>query len=263
MTEQIFTINTTAKLLDIDTDSSGNYIAITDRYEVITPLFRIQLSGDHRFIMIRQLNSALFLVVSLETKQTNNIRIYNDEGILRQSFFAGNSIEDVLVFEDKIVCTYFDEGVFGDEGPNTEGLAVFDFQGQMLYGFNSNANWLISDCYCACKMSANTVLFYPYADFPMIALHLDTFTWDRYETPADFQGAHVMTYNAGQVILHSTYKNKVNFFLWDMEGNKVKKFGAFSGRLKSLEHGKFMSFGNNGFSIIDPLAVAGPEQPVT
>lgn len=233
MTEQIFTINTTAKLLDIDTDSSGNYIAITDRYEVITPLFRIQLPGDHRFIMIRQ------------------------------SFFAGNSIEDVLVFEDKIVCTYFDEGVFGDEGPNTEGLAVFDFQGQMLYGFNSNANWLISDCYCACKMSANTVLFYPYADFPMIALHLDTFTWDRYETPADFQGAHVMTYNAGQVILHSTYKNKVNFFLWDMEGNKVKKFGAFSGRLKSLEHGKFMSFGNNGFSIIDPLAVAGLEPPVT
>ncbi|HEY8959701.1 hypothetical protein [Chitinophaga sp.] len=257
MTEQVFTIDTDAKLLDIDTDNNGNYIAITDRHEVITPLFRVQLPMDHRFIMIRQLNSSLFLVVSLETKRTINIRIYNNEGILRQSFFAGNSIEDVLVFEDKIVCTYFDEGVFGDEGPNTEGLAVFNFQGQMLYGFNSNANWLIADCYCACKMNANTVLFYPYADFPMIALNLNTFTWERHETPIEFQGAHVMSYNAGQVILHSTYKNKENFFLWDMKGNDVKKAGAFSGRLKGLENGKFMSFGNNGFSIIDPLNIPG------
>lgn len=257
MTEQIFTIDTTAKILDIDTNSSGNYIAITDRYEVITPLFRTQLPEGHRFIMVRQLGNALFLVLSLGIKQTSNAWIYNSEGMLLQSFFAGDSIEDILVFEDKIVCTYFDEGVFGDEGPNTEGLAVFNFQGQMLYGFNSNANWLIADCYCACKMNANTVLFYPYADFPMIALNLDTFTWERHETPLEFQGAHVMSYNNGQVILHSTYKNKENFFLWDMKGNDVKKAGAFSGRLKGLENGKFMSFGNNGFSIIDPLNIPG------
>lgn len=257
MTEQIFVIDTAAKILDIDTDSFGNYIALTDKYEVITPSFRTQLPGGQRYCMVRQLNGALFLVLSLGIKQTNNIWIYNNEGILLQSFFAGEGIEDILVFEDKIVCTYFDEGVFGNDGPNTEGLAVFNFQGQMLYGFNSNANWLIADCYCACKMNANTVLFYPYTDFPMIALNLDSFTSKRYETPVDFRGAHVMTCNDGQVILHSTYKNKENFFLWDMRGNDVKKFGAFSGRLKGLGNGKFMCFNNNGFSIIDPLNITG------
>lgn len=255
MIEQIFTIDTAAKILDIDTDSFGNYIAITDKYEVITPLFRTQLPGDQRFIMIRQLGDTVFLVVSLGVERTNNAWIYNSEGTLLQSFFAGDGIEDILVFENKIVCTYFDEGVFGNEGPNTEGLAVFNFQGQMLYGFNSNANWLIADCYCACKMSSNTVLFYPYADFPMIALNLDSFTTERYETPVDFRGAHVMTYSRGHVILHGTYRNKENFFLWDMTGNKAKKFGAFSGRLKGLENGKFMCFLDNGFGIIDPVSI--------
>lgn len=253
MTEQLFTIDTDAKLRDVDTDSFGNYIAITDKNEVITTSFRTRLPENILLFRVRQLSDNLFLVLSIPAKGEHNAQIYDYEGKFQLSFFAGDGIEDVLVFKDKIVFTYFDEGVFGNEGPNLEGLTVFNFHGEMLYGFNSNAIWLIADCYCACKLNQNTVLFYPYTDFQMIALNLDTFTWEQHETPTDFRGAHSMVYNAGQVILHGTYKNKENFFLWNIAGKEVTKFGTFKGGLKGLEEGKFMTLKSNGFSIISPL----------
>ncbi|MEI3800688.1 MULTISPECIES: hypothetical protein [unclassified Chitinophaga] len=253
MTEQLFIIDTDTKLRDVDTDSYGNYIAITEKNEIIAPFFRTQLPENHLLFSVRLLTDNLFLVLSIPAKGEHNALIYDCEGKLQLSFFAGTGIEEVLVFKDKIVFTYFDEGVFGDDGPNLEGLAVFNFRGEILYGFNSNANWLIADCYCACKLDQNTVLFYPYTDFQMIALNLKTFAWKQYETPADFRGAHSMVYNRGQVILHGTYKNKTNFFLWNIAGKEVTKFGTFDGRLKGLEEGKFMTLKSNGFSIINPL----------
>lgn len=253
MTEQLFIIDTDTKLRDVDTDRYGNYIAITEKNEIIAPFFRTQLPENHLLFSVRLLTDNLFLVLSIPAKGEHNALIYDCEGKLQLSFFAGTGIEEVLVFKDKIVFTYFDEGVFGDDGPNLEGLAVFNFRGEMLYGFNSNANWLIADCYCACKQDQNTVLFYPYTDFQMIALNLKTFAWKQYETPADFRGAHSMVYNRGQVILHGTYKNKTNFFLWNIAGKEVTKFGTFDGRLKGLEEGKFMTLKSNGFSIINPL----------
>jgi hypothetical protein len=253
MTEQLFTIDTDAKLRDVDTDSYGNYIAITERNEIITPTFRTRLPENILFFKVRQLSDNLFLVLSIPAKGEHNALIYDCWGKLQLSFFAGYGIEDVLVFKDKIVFTYFDEGVFGNDGPNLEGLTVFNFRGEMLYGFNSNANWLIADCYSACKLDQNTVLFYPYTDFQMIALNIDTFKWKQYETPVDFKGAHSMVYNAGQVILHGTYKNREHFFLWNIAGKEVTKFGTFNGGLKGLEEGKFMTLKSNGFSIINPL----------
>jgi hypothetical protein len=256
MTEQIFTIDTGTKLLHIDADESGNYIAINEDYEIITNTFRTRISHEIKVPNVKLLSDTLFLVMSYSVEKQTNAFIYNREGQLLSSFYAGYGILDILVFNHCIVFTYCDEGVFADSGPNLEGLTVFNFQGEMLYGFNSHANWLIADCYCACKMDEARVLFYPYTDFQMIALDVTTFRWEQYDTPRDFLGASSMTYKDGQVILHSTYKNKKDFFLWDMQQQQVTIPSAFNGYLKGLSHGKFIHPLPTGFNIIDPLEEA-------
>jgi hypothetical protein len=254
MIQQTFLIDIgKANLLDIDTDEFGNYLAITDENEIITDTFRIKIPMELRFPKVRKITNDLFLVISSQREKTDNAWILNTAGEIQLSFFAGICIQDILVFSDKIVFTYFDEGVYGTDGPNNEGLAVFSLQGEMLYGFNSTRTVFIADCYCACKSDKNTVLFYAYGEFQMIALDLDTFKWHQYETPMDFAGASSMVYKNGQVILHGTYNNKENFFLWNIPQHTVTTFGSFTGQIKGLENGKFISFKYNGFEIIDPI----------
>lgn len=252
MSEQLFTIDTNDKLLDIDADEYGNYIAITERNEIITRTYRFTLLADCRFSCVRRLLGDLLLVVSARTRKENNVFIYNGKGQLQLSFFAGDGIQDVVIVKDKIVFTYFDEGVSGAEGPNNEGLAVFNYQGELLYGFNSATDGLITDCYSICKLDEKRVLFYPYTKFQVIELDLDTFNWKEYETPELFLGAHSMVYYEGSLILHGTYYYRENFFLWDMK-QAIKAFGNFTGWLRGLTNGKFIAARPDGFSIVSPL----------
>lgn len=254
MTEQVIIIDTADKVTDADIDNAGNYIAITNKNEIITATYRHLLSPAAQYpFLVRWLPEGHFLVVDAMGKQENNTWVYNQQGELQWSFFAGDGIEDVLVFTDRLVFTYFDEGVSGDPGPNQEGLTVFSYQGRLLHGFNSAAKGLIADCYCACKLNDNTVLFYPYTGFQMIALHPDTFIWQQYETPGDFTGARSMTCHNGQAILHHTYSDKENFYYWDISENKVTRQGAFRGTLRGRANGIFLSVENNVLKIIRPL----------
>ena len=253
MREQLFIIDTADTLMDIDTNVHGDYIALTSKNEIITPAFTTRLAAGIKFPMVRQLSETLFLLASCRSDNTDNAFIYDRNGQLQQSFFAGDGIQDILVVNDKIVFTYFDEGVFGIEGPNNEGLVVFDFQGNRLFGFNSVANWAIADCYCACLFDQHSVLFYPYTEFELTELRLDTFQWKTHHIPADLNGACAISARGSEVILHGPYKHKDGLFLWNINGNKLSHQGSFGNRLKGLTDGKFMSYKKNGFGILDPF----------
>lgn len=128
MTEQFFEINAgETEIKSIDSDLFGNYIAITKKNEIITPFIRFATHNKIRFPVIRHLGDDLFLVADRRCKATDNAFIYNYNGQLMKSFFAGDGIEDILIMPGKIIVTYFDEGVYGAKGPNNEGVAVFNF----------------------------------------------------------------------------------------------------------------------------------------
>ena len=165
-----------------------------------------------------------------------------------------------MVLQDKIIFTYFDEGVFGDEGPNSEGLTVFNFEGRQLFGFNSasmaligDSDALIDDCYAICKLDEHRILFYVYSNFSLIELNIETFEWKLHPTSAEYLGANSMACRDGQVVFHGTYKDKQSFFLWDILQEKVTKFGNYSAILRGLENGKFLSVNKSGFTIINPF----------
>ena len=254
MTEQTTHIDVgQSKILNLDADDQGNFIAFTDNKTVLTKNHNLKIEIDLHFPIIRRLDNDTFFIADSRTEKDNNGYIFKFSGQLVKSFLAGDGIEDIVVQQDKIVITYFDEGVLGDDGPNNDGLAVFNFSGEQIFGFNSSKIWgNILDCYCICKHGTNRILFYAYTDLKVFELNLDTFKVESFETPNDFSGTSAITSTADKIIFHSSYDDKRSFFSWDRNKKEVKRFGDYSPGLKGIKNGKFLIYGDSGYTIIDP-----------
>ncbi|MFT3993962.1 MAG: hypothetical protein QM660_06615 [Dysgonomonas sp.] len=255
MSEQLFEIALDdGELVDIDIDQWGNYVGITDRQQVLTLSSSFYIYNKIKFALVRYLTDILLLVVSRRTVKGDNAFIYNLEGELLKTFFAGDGVEDVIVVADKIIFSYFDEGVFGNPGPNNEGIAIFDFNGQFLYGFNSANQDMIVDCYAMCKYDNDKILFYIYPDFPLVELNINTFKAIIYKTSDKFVGAHAMSAYQGQALFYGGYNKNQKFYLWNIWQQQAILIGEYSGgRIRGIGDGKFISVEKNGFKIINPL----------
>lgn len=254
MTEYITHIEVgQSKILNLDADDQGNYIAFTDANTVITNDYTLKINIELRFPIIRRLNDETFLIADGRTKNNVNGYIYNFSGQVVKSFLAGDAIEDIVVQHEKIVITYFDEGVYSGRDPSRDALAVFNFEGQQEFGFNSSVgDMIISDCYCICKHGTNRALFYAYTDFNVFELNLDSFNVQSFETPEDFRGASAITSIKNKLIFYSSYDDKTSFFLWDRHEKEVVKFGNYSRNLTGIKNGKFLTFDDNRYTIIEP-----------
>ena len=243
-----------SKILDLDSNEQGRFIAFTNSRTVITNDTSLTIEKEFRFPIIRRLDSTTFLIADTRTDKLPNGNIYNFNGQLIKSFLIGDGIQDIIVHDKRIVATYFDEGVFGDDGPNNDGLAIFDLLGHQLFGFNSSIRTIgIEDCYCICKHKPNTVLFYAYSDFKVYELNVDNFEFTSFDTPDDFSGASAISSTNDNIIFHSSYHEKTSFFSWDKDKNEVVKFSNYSPLLKGIGNGKFLAFGDSGFTIINSV----------
>ncbi len=254
MTEQTTNIEVgQSKILNLDADHLGNYIVFTNSKTIITNDHNLEIETDFLFPIIRRLNNETFLIADGRTENNNNGYIFNFSGQLIKSFLSGDGIEDIVVQRDRIIITYFDEGVYGSDGPNRDGLAVFNFEGLQIFGVNSSAgDTTIDDCYCICEHGINRVLFYAYSDLKVSELNLDTLKIESFDTPTDFSGFSAISSTPNKIIFHSSYKNERSFFSWDRNKKEVINFGDYSPRLKGIKNGKFLSFGESGYTIINP-----------
>jgi hypothetical protein len=240
-------------LVDIDVLADDSYIAITDKGRIVFPFDKIEISHSFKFPIIRQLNDNSFLVADSRTNEkTDNCFIYDLKGNVLRQFYAGDGIQDIEVLRDKIIITYFDEGVYGKHGPNNEGLVLFDFDGKILSKYNEkHGDQIISDCYCICKHGANRVIFLPYTDFPLIELNLDTGDEKKYEIPEHLKGSNGLTSTADSIIFHSPYEDKRGIYKWRAGDKTAERIGEYSEGLRGLKSGRFLSSGQRGFTIID------------
>lgn len=254
MREQTTHINVgESKILDLDADDQGNFIAFTDNKTVITNDHNLKIEIDLLYPIIRRLNKETFFIADSRAEKYNNGYIFNFTGQLVKSFLAGDGIEDIVVHSDKIVITYFDEGVFGSDGPNVDGLAVFDFEGQQEFGINSSGgDIVIVDCYCICKHGPKKVLFYAYTGLKLFELNLDTFKIKSFEIPNDFSETSAISSTGDKIIFHSNYQGKRSFFSWDRNKKEIIKFCDYSPLLKGIENGKFLIYGDSGYTIVNP-----------
>lgn len=239
-------------LVDIDLLTDNSYIAITDKGRVVLPFEKIEISQSFKFPIIRQLNDNSFLVADSRTERTDNCFIYDLKGNVLTHFFAGDGIQDIEVLRDKIIVTYFDEGIYGTDGPNNGGLVLFDFDGKILSKYNEkHGDQIISDCYCICKHGANRVLFLPYTEFPLIELNLDTGDEKKYEIPEQLKGSNGLTSTTNSIIFHSPYEDKRGIYKWRTGDKTAERIGEYKEGLRGLKNGRFISNGQKGFTILD------------
>lgn len=242
-----------SKILNLDVDEFNSFIAFTDENEVIADNLKFTIDKKFQNPFIRKLNDEIFLIADSRLLNDFNGYIYDFTGQLISTFLAGDGIEDIVIQRDKIVVTYFDEGVLGKNGPNNNGVAVFNFQGQVEFGFNESIGSAeIIDCYCICKHGVNRVLFYAYTEFKVYELNLDNYQWQAFEAPNTFLGASAMTSKENNIIFHSSYDDKTSFFSWNRNTNEVTILANYSLELKGIKNGKFLAFDDKGFTIVNP-----------
>jgi hypothetical protein len=239
-------------LVNIDVLADDSYIAITDKGRVVSLFDKIEISHSFEFPIIRQINDNSFLIADSRTREkTGNCFIYDLKGNALRQFFAGDGIQDIEMFRDKIIVTYFDEGVYGADGPSNGGLVLFDFDGKILSKYNEkHGDQIISDCYCICKHGANRVLFLPYIEFPLIELNLDTGDERKFEIPEHLKGSNGLTSTADSIIFHSPYVDERGIYKWRTGDKTAERIGEYSEGLHGLKNGRFISSGQKGFTIV-------------
>ena len=117
MTDRSININVGQdKILDLDADEQGQFIAFTNSKTVITNGTSLTIDKEIRFPIIRRLDLETFLIADSRTDKLPNGHIYDFNGQLIKSFLIGDGIQDIIIHNKRIVATYFDEGVYGEDG---------------------------------------------------------------------------------------------------------------------------------------------------
>lgn len=244
------------QLVDVDADEYGRYIALLDNSVVCTAAWRIRLRFTFEYPLIRELDEERFLIVETRQLTTDNGHIFTTAGQRLLSFNAGDGVEDVLIQASHIVISYFDEGVLGGTKPASDGLAVFDFAGQQVFGFNSSQPHFILDCYCICRQGKDSILAYTYTDFVLWEICLTNYRVSQIATPADVEGATALTTFQKDIIFYSSYAYKTSFLWWDRR-TRVRRLPAPQAPLRGIGNGKFLTYDLAGFSILDAGALLG------
>lgn len=227
----------------------GVYIAHSDGRE-----FRLKQSV--RYPVVRALNRDRVIVLDARKRSnTPGAFLFSADGKLDHAFSAGDGIQDVVVLGDLIAVTYFDEGVFGDFPPSEQGIAFFDFQGQLFAGyqalFGSRAVRIV-DCYSACRVDPQTLAFSAYTGFPLVRVHPRTSTQEVVELPRRLHGASALCVRGDLTFFFSPY-DRIGVILSWQPGAKPKEVARHPGHLRGLEDGRFLAVGEHGFTVLHLL----------
>ena len=246
------------KLLDMDLTPANKWIGVVGREGNQALVFgdrTVNIPRPCRFPIVRALGSEAAVVVDSRVKEpeTENAWIIQASGNVKTRFAVGDGIQDVLVRDNWIVVTYFDEGIFKGIKPGDEGIAVFDIKGNLKFGYRSyfgNQAVGVSDCYCACWGMGSVLFFLPYTDFPLVAIDLNTMTQKVWTIPDELHGSNAVTAIGQTLFFHSPYSHKDEILMWQIGSKPPSFIGKHSGPLRGLVEGRFLSVGENAYTVI-------------
>lgn len=244
------------ELLDVDVLPSGHWAGLfrmDGQLFVRTAddcvLFNPYVQGPE----IRCLAPRKVVIVNPRTRMgRNNGWVLSLADGTRREFFAGDGIADVLASQDKIVITYFDEGVYSGIPPGDEGVAMFTTSGELWAGYRSSlaSNAVdVSDCYAACWRDNSHIAFFPYTEFPLVIWDVQTLEQEMQPTPQELHGSSAIAVSHDRVLFFSPYKT--NAILAWSPGKEPSLVGHHPGPLRGLQGGRFLSCGTHGFTIVE------------
>lgn len=235
---------------DADFLSPGDYLLTSSDGRVHSPHFEI--ATRKKWVLARKINDDFILVLERRAPgSSKNGFIHAPDGTVVKDFLAGDAIEDAVVTESHIVLSYFDEGIYGSQGPNLQGVAVFDLWGQYLFGYHEQfpGSVTIDDCYALCASGPDRVLFFAYSDFPLVELDLESRTQTIRKPPAFLHGAHALSARGGNIFFGGPRKDKQGIH-WLKPDGRLEKLGEFRGQLLGGRNGTFLQVDAKSVSVV-------------
>jgi hypothetical protein len=170
---------------------------------------------------------------------------------------VGDAIANVLANDDLVAFMYFDEGIFGDIPPSSEGLAVFDLHGELQFGYYStfaSVGPSLYECYASALDASGALLVYGFSDAPeefaLLRLDVHTRELDVFATPGEAAGARAVSVAADRVFLHGRYGDPSVMLEGRLGEGDVHAVGRFEGRLRGLPGGRFLASTEKGYQIL-------------
>lgn len=245
------------RIIDLDADEHGNYLALLDNGELWTNHGPLPLDRRLPTAHVRRVGGRRFLVVrdAGYPSQGPNAFLFTAAGEQLADFYVGSHVQDVLVHVGRLVVSHYDQAA-GAPPPTGDGLGVFDFSGRQLFGYNSRSTgggWMMQ-CYAMCPHVADRILFYDWPDFTLLELSLTDFQARQWPAPADFRGSGALTSTRDNVIFWGSYEDNASFYWWNRQ-SKVTRFGhvTITAPIRGLGNGKFLTYDDHSFTIIDAM----------
>lgn len=185
---------------------------------------------------------------------TPNAHIFAVSGELLASFHTGDGVQDVVCFAELLAVTYFDEGVFGPQSPANQGVAIFDGEGQLSWGYSARLGAEaveVADCYCACRQGEDRLLFSPYTSFPLVELNIQSAAQSVLPLPEALQGATALSAHGRHTFFYGPYPSKDRLFRW-APGEEPVDLGRHVGPLRGIGSGRFVATSERGFTLLQP-----------
>lgn len=267
--------NLAKPLADLDITKSGSWVGVTDFADTEQSIFfgdkQILLPEKVRFPIIRSIDDETVLVVdsrmqvlnyefeefepgksrltNVQYLNENNAWLIGSTGKIKAAFCADDAIEDVIVTKDFIVVTQFDEGAIGGDG-----ITIFDLKGNRLFGYHDvfgDESVDIYDCYAACLVEDNQIIFCPYTEFPLVLFDIEAKTQQVWETPQIVHGFSAITKLKDKIYFHHSYKDKFAIYEWQIGTDKAERIGEYQNYfVRGLPDGRFLAKGDAGYTII-------------
>jgi hypothetical protein len=230
------------ELFDADWNEDYGLLAIqknSNTLEIIKnkKILDCNVQIDHP--IIRWVDSHSFLLADARNeKRINNLFILDIEGKIKSSFNCGDAITDIIVSEEGIWISYFDEGIFG-EGISREGLVLFNLEGIPEVKFNSHQKKgpSLLDCDAMCIGNDQSIWVVSQVDakkYILINVNNKGEILKTYEIPAifhQFTGIYVKKNFA--YFFNGYYGNEL--FCFDLDNGEINNIGNLNGWVRGLK----------------------------
>ena len=248
-----------------DIDGNDNWLAVKATkagLRLVSAWNEVPLDLEIEYATVRCLGDKALIVSGRIGRQgqINAWIVDPNNGDLITRFSVGDGVQDVLVLDDYIAVSYFDEGVLGHTLPSREGIAIFDHVGKYLWGYATAIHnpVYILDCYAMCPTARNSLAFFAYTDFHLVDLDVSKQIQTVIQIPPALRGCSAIsrlkntTFFRGPYPQDNDYKKpRETVFAFDIKGGQVCEVDNLpGGYVRGLSNGRMLSVSDRSVVIV-------------
>lgn len=172
-------------IIAYDYSENSDFILINEKFQIFRNNRQIECNQYFysESLFIKLLTEDTFLIVDQEIEDTDNCWIYNNEGVLLNSFYVG-SIKAIVTTKKHIIVSYGVASLDSNSKFGNSQIVLFDFLGNIIFQYISEryrTKISFLEVLCFLKKDEQTIFFIAFGlnstkDLPIIQFDLEDFS---------------------------------------------------------------------------------------